>query len=270
MKKLFCLLAVTAMLTGCGVDESTVSRSEVSGSSETTEAVTDAPTDAPTEAPTEAPAQETEPETVPVTDAVSEPATQEETAALGEDFPAFMTIYSDLVSQTFRSYSDEETVSVSFALTELTGDDFPELLLKKGTCEADYSISVYTIDNCAPVLIGDQLPGGHTSFGLNTDTGALALLYGHMGYGGASQYKYENGQLVSAGDDFETEYIDSDDYFRIISEKGYKFIRFEEIFRIGDEVTSWLYNIGPSGNFTDEPTEFHGEDYGIIMTFPFA
>lgn len=63
---------------------------------------------------------------------------------------------------------------------DINKDNLPELIIKRGTCEADYRYDVYTYTDYEAVYIG-KLPGGHISVcGIN-ESGIL-LYHAHMGY----------------------------------------------------------------------------------------
>ena len=261
MKRLLCLLAVTALLTGCGIDESTVSKASApeSESSETTEAPTEEETEAPTEEvtdpPTEAPAQETEPET-------QEPTDQpEEQVSEGVEID-FLESYKSAVLKACEPFEEQGYGSVSFTLYDVYGDGTPELIMKTGTCEADFRIGVYTLNESGEtVQIGEDLGGSHTSFGLNDETGRFSLIYGHMGSGGAVQIEYQQGQFVNAGEEAEVEFSDSDDFFAQIKEKGYRYMDFSEIWISNPDVRTWIYRMDENGSYSDDLfEEYDGKD----------
>lgn len=81
-------------------------------------------------------------------------------------------------------------------LYDIDKDDVPELILKYGTCEADFHGSVYTYKNGKTELLTDEFPLGHT--GLYSDPGENGIIcyWGHMGYASVSRFRFENGETA--------------------------------------------------------------------------
>ncbi|MBQ8960464.1 MAG: hypothetical protein IJ071_04510 [Ruminococcus sp.] len=269
MKKITAILLLAAMLTGCGMDESV--RPETSVSESESSEITEAPTEEETEAPTESPGLETE---SPAEEELSE-TSEEETEAEApteeeqpeENSPvSFKEAYKTVLEEACQVYEGQETGgSVTFTLYNVCGDETPELIVKTGTCEADYVIDFYTLtEDGTAVKLCDPIGGGHTSFGRNTETDNFSLLYGHMGYGYAFQLVYEQGQMISAGNEFETDFLDSEEYYEKVAAQGYELIDFEEVFYSGQQTVSWLYRRGQDGRLESEPLEFAGKDFSFI------
>ena len=85
-----------------------------------------------------------------------------------------------------------------YTLYDIDKDGVPELIVKIGTCEADYRGEIYTFSNGRAQFVCDDLGLGHS--GLYTDPGrnGLILMGGHMGYAWAERLCLENGSLVGA------------------------------------------------------------------------
>ena len=85
-----------------------------------------------------------------------------------------------------------------YTLYDIDKDGVPELIVKIGTCEADYRGEIYTFSASRAQLVCDDLGLGHS--GLYTDPGrnGLILMGGHMGYAWAERLCLENGSLVEA------------------------------------------------------------------------
>ncbi len=81
-------------------------------------------------------------------------------------------------------------------LYDIDKDDIPELILKYGTCEADFHGSVYTYKDGKTELLTDEFPLGHT--GLYSDPGENGIIcyWGHMGYASVSRFRFENGETA--------------------------------------------------------------------------
>lgn len=244
MKRLLCLLAAAALLTGCGSTDSN-DQPEKQTSAESS-----------SEAP-EAPAE-------PSPESAAEEVTEAPAGKGGDEISQdYVSAYKEVITSECSKVS-AELGSVSYALFDFFGDSSPELLVKTGTCEADYMVSVYTMENGSAVTIGEPLPGSHTSFGENIMSGCMALLTGHMGYGTAVQYTVADGQLISAGGELETEYSDSDDFYNIVMSQGYKFIAFAEIWYGSGEPVTWVFNVGQDGRYTNENEEHQGADLSFL------
>jgi len=70
-----------------------------------------------------------------------------------------------------------------YHIYDIDGNGVPELLIKEGTCEADYMFAAYTYDAESDEIIKlGELPGGHAVLaGLYGQNGVL-ICTGHMGY----------------------------------------------------------------------------------------
>lgn len=73
--------------------------------------------------------------------------------------------------------------TVSYCLYDMDSDNIPELIVKTGTCEADFTTSIYTVSNNDAILIGQNLMGFHTGFNFDETTNQVALISGHMDFG---------------------------------------------------------------------------------------
>lgn len=66
-----------------------------------------------------------------------------------------------------------------YFLCRINDDEIPELIVRLGSCEADYHDEVYTVLDNELTLLG-ELPGGHTSY-YNTPNDGTLSVWGHMG-----------------------------------------------------------------------------------------
>lgn len=154
-------------------------------------------------------------------------------------------LYKREVSRIFAhtSAANHGSSDVSYALCDLDSNGIPELILKHGTGEADYVISVYTVDDNAKLIRMDDLAGGHTAFGCSEYDSSLVLIYGHMGNGAISWYSLKDGALSETkSESFYLAYNEGyDDY---MNKYGVKYIGFVNAFNLGYEDTetkSFLY-----------------------------
>lgn len=286
-RMLLMLLCLSVVLTGCGTaaedmvseitDSPAAAEPEETAAEEITELPTEAPTEPPAESPTEPPATEAPEE------ASTEPPTEaptEEFAELPTDAPveppaaspsresiimAYKTAIQDKISIA-GSYTSMGNFLVSYVLYDMDHDSIPELLVKYGTCEADYQIAVYTYRNDALKLVEDGLGGGHTSLCYDYVARQLVLAYGHMGYGEMSWYDLdENGDLrflISSGS-FEfagEDGLDFEDYMN-----KYNVAWLDECTFFGTD-TTWISTF-PGGVYQFE--EYSGFDYRYLENYPF-
>lgn len=74
-----------------------------------------------------------------------------------------------------------------------------ELLVKNGTCEADYTYQAYTIQNNKSKYLG-QISGGHTVFYKDENGGTkkyIIQVQGHMMWEAVSYVEINNGKIGS-------------------------------------------------------------------------
>ena len=84
-----------------------------------------------------------------------------------------------------------------YTLYDVDKDGVPELIVKIGTCEADYRGEVYTAASGEAQLVCDDLGLGHCSLYTDPGRNGLILMYGHMGFAWAGRFWLENGALSS-------------------------------------------------------------------------
>ena len=82
-----------------------------------------------------------------------------------------------------------------YTLYDIDKDGVPELIVKMGTCEADYHGEVYTVSDGQAVLVCDTLGLGHSSFYTDPGENGIIQMWGHMGYAWADRLRLENGAL---------------------------------------------------------------------------
>lgn len=90
--------------------------------------------------------------------------------------------------------ADADAVTAYF-LADISGDDIPELFVKKGDCEAAYNIDIYTYENGETIYV-DNIGAGHTSYYSVPGEKYIICWYGHMGYSNMSSLTMENGTLT--------------------------------------------------------------------------
>lgn len=298
MKKLtvfaICLLAV---LTGCGSVDNRDNASSSPVSEITTQAQTETDTETDvqeiteTTAALETSAETSAAETVTTTVYIAVPkeTTVPETAAPVETQPPVVEIETQAVRQPDTVKPDRETVIegykkiirtriekvmsegnpvplVSYALYDMDYDGTPELLVKYGSCEADFRIAIFKYQSDGMITLADDLPGSHTSFGYDYVANQIVLITGFMGYGNMSWYDIDgNGQLRFLIDTGEFEYANAEgeDFASIMKRFNVAYLDFSEFF--GSD-TTWVY-IRSGGQ--DTMLEYGGYDFSYLENYSF-
>lgn len=100
-----------------------------------------------------------------------------------EDVWNYYDIYKPLLMENEAMYSDFHNI---YFLDDINGDEVLELLLREGTCEADFEYKIYTVDikNACPKFLG-AIGGSHTVFYADETGGCepyILQVCGLMGY----------------------------------------------------------------------------------------
>ena len=223
MKKLIALSCFAAvLLAGCGKTEenessnadtsTTAAVSETTETTDTAEAVNATETVQPNE-----------------TDVVTEPFTTkvpDGNVSAGGIMDMYPAIYQGIVEQKFNETAQNSggLASVEYCFRDLDANGIPDLILKYGTCEADFCIDVFYIEDNGDVQTINCIGGGHTSFAYDDNTGDFVIVWGHMGAASINYFKWENGTLKSNGSyDFEIN-EENPSYEKVLDEKGIRYI----------------------------------------------
>lgn len=223
MKRIIAMSCFAAvMLTGCGL----IGQKDGKANSETTTAATEAATTAAEETTT---AVETTTEAASaeaVTDPVSTTKEPDGNVSAGGLMDMYPAIYQGVIKDVFDKTAAEHDglAMIEFGFRDLDADGIPELLLKYGSCEADFQIHLYKIN---PEDGADDLGligGGHTSFAYDENTGDFVIVWGHMGAASINYFKWDNGNLKSTGSyDFNID-ENTPSYETVLEEKGIRYI----------------------------------------------
>ena len=81
----------------------------------------------------------------------------------------------------------------SYLVYDIDKDAIPELLVKTGTCEADYHGAIYTLRDGQAVQVGEDLGLGHSSFYSDPGEDGIIMMWGHMGYASAVRISLTGG-----------------------------------------------------------------------------
>ena len=112
------------------------------------------------------------------------------TGSAAEASQPWQDAYTGILSEYTAKWGttrNDAAVEFSYLLCDMDMDGVPELIVKTGTCEADYMVSVYTFRNGAAVKAGET-GAGHSSFYGDSEGGGLIVHCGHMGFAYAMRY----------------------------------------------------------------------------------
>ena len=140
----------------------------------------------------------------------------------------YPAVYQAEVKRVFDETAAENNglASIEYALRDLDVDGIPELILKYGTCEADFRIHIYRFDEECELQDLGVFGGGHTSFCYDENTGNFVLLWGHMGSASIMYNVWENGTLKQTDHYDFTLDEQNPSYDAVLEEKGIKRMEF--------------------------------------------
>lgn len=110
--------------------------------------------------------------------------------------------------------------SIDYALFDMNHDGIPELIVKSGTCEADYQISFYTATNDGLQTLGTGFSGSHCAFYKDTDKDQFVTQWGHMGTGGIEWYTYNGNEVTIEKEVDGIDYMYADDIQALFNRHG--------------------------------------------------
>lgn len=122
------------------------------------------------------------------------------------DYSGYRTVLQD------TEYEYEETMGgdyLEYALSDLDGDGILELLVKEGTCEADFLWQVYTVGEMGAQQIG-SFGGSHSTLFTDSEPGVVCQ-YGQMGHEKIIRVTYD-GQYLSTKTLIEQDLAPGEDY----------------------------------------------------------
>jgi hypothetical protein len=160
--------------------------------------------------------------------------------------------------------------TIEYTLYDMDQNGTPELLVKYGTCEADYRIAIYTYKDSSLVKIADEMGGSHTSFGYDYKANQLVLLQGHMGGGDMVWYDLdENGelrQLIDTGG-FEYGMEGQPEYTDFMKKYNVSYLPYATSFSMGEaDCRTYIY---------EDPADYDSEkcidalDFSFLENYPF-
>lgn len=148
---------------------------------------------------------ETERQTITVKTEVDDIGSVNNTANINysEEYQPVDTIpavYKSVIDSLVKMKNEKGTLSYYF-FYDITGNGMPEIWIKTGTCEANYSLNVYTVTNGRPRQILDSY-GGHIDFFLKGDT--IGSIVCNTGSGYVSIYHYNGKKITEQSAEFST------------------------------------------------------------------
>ena len=255
MKRIIALTCFASLLlAGCGKTGNSSSSSE-SGSTTTEPVSTTAASAEDTTAAeiTTTEAASTTDESKTEADTTKEPDGMVSAGGRMDMYPA---VYQAEVKRVFDETAAENNglASIEYALRDLDVDGIPELILKYGTCEADFRIHIYRFDEECELQDLGVFGGGHTSFCYDENTGNFVLLWGHMGSASIMYNVWENGTLKQTDHYDFTLDEQNPSYDAVLEEKGIKHMEFVGAYTI--DSNSGIKSYFQHGDGTSE--EFDG------------
>lgn len=107
--------------------------------------------------------------------------------------------------------NDPTRYDITYAFADIDENGVSELMIKVGTCEADYNISIYSYDKDeGAYLLKDGLSGGHTGFYWDNDNDCLALVMQHQGVGSVDRIHLKDGEINENTTKYGIIYSESD------------------------------------------------------------
>lgn len=109
---------------------------------------------------------------------------------------AYEQILAGWKAQITENPGDIDTgTELSYLVYDIDKDAVPELLVKTGTCEADYHGAFYTFREGQAVQVGEEIGLGHISFYSDPGEDGIIMMWGHMGYASAVRISFTGGYM---------------------------------------------------------------------------
>ena len=103
--------------------------------------------------------------------------------------------YQKILDDTYSKYKNSNGNYLEYHVYDADQDGTKELIVKNGTCEADYMWNIYTYSGTQAVLL-DTFAGGHTAL-YTCSSGGFYCMQAHMGNEVVYKYTLSNGKLSS-------------------------------------------------------------------------
>lgn len=269
-------LTLAVLLSGCGAKQDAPAPAPDTDAAPAQTALPEPVTDIQTasESGSETLAEELPEETAAQTETETSAAeTADAPAASGSEKEAVIASYKAAIEDKIavcRTIEDAGgNYSIDYALYDMDHNGTPELLLRYGTCEADYRIAVYTYRDGALVTLGDEIGGSHTSFGYDTKANQMVLIQGHMGAGDIVWYDLdENGalrELTNAGG-FAFGAEGQPEFEDIMKKYNVSYLATSSSYSFGDEARTTIFDASGSYDTAEEYAELN---YKLLEAYQF-
>ncbi len=106
---------------------------------------------------------------------------------------AYEQVLTERAAQVYMETEDSELTEISYLVYDIDKDGTPELLIKSGTCEADYCGVLYAFRDGRAFQIGEELYLGHCSLYSDPGENGIITMHGHMGYAWAERVSLTDG-----------------------------------------------------------------------------
>lgn len=119
-------------------------------------------------------------------------------AGAENETPAWVTAYEQILTEWNAQIPDEPgdqgvVQELSYLVYDIDKDGIPEMIVKTGTCEADYHGALYTFRDGKAFQVGEDLGLGHAGFYSDPGENGIILMWGHMGYASAVRISLADG-----------------------------------------------------------------------------
>lgn len=101
----------------------------------------------------------------------------------------------DAIVENGPLYRNDAAIENSYLLYDVDKDGIPELIIKTGTCEADYMGTLYTY-RAGEALKVDEFGFGHAALYSDPGENGIILHYGHMGFAFGCRFSLIHGELA--------------------------------------------------------------------------
>lgn len=158
----------------------------------------------------------------------------------------YAEIYRNCVKKQFDRLCEttDGNATVTYTLKDFNKDNIPELILKYGTCEADFMIDIITINSeLQPIVLKGEIGGGHTSFACDKNDGNFVLAQGSMGYGAFIWYSV-SGETPERVKTYDFEYASYEKYHEFMEQENIEYMSFASTvsFGMNGGIKTYVYN----------------------------
>ena len=94
---------------------------------------------------------------------------------------AYRTVLDGTIAEQDPAYRNDVAIENSYLLYDVDKDGIPEMVIKTGTCEADYTGTLYTFRNGKAEKV-DIFGLGHSSLYSYPEGNGIVIHNGHMGF----------------------------------------------------------------------------------------